>query len=124
MKTFVLIIILGMAVIGIFLGCRLLGSLKIIKQLKKDRNELIEERGKQSDALRRKGIEIELLKRELRKYSNVEIKVELTSREKGMILNALEMPHYQSLLQNPKTNYLTRETYRDLRIKIKESIKN
>lgn len=122
MKLFIVVVFLIGAIIGTLIY-RLVVALKIIKQLRMDRNELIEERGKQSDALRRKGIEIELLKKELKKYSNVEIKVALTSREKSMILNALEMPHYQNLVQNPKTKFFIREIYRNLKEKIKESIK-
>lgn len=123
MKIFVLIIVLGMAAIGIFLGYRLLDSLKIIKQLREDRNELIEQRGKQSDQLRQKGIEINELKKELDKYSDVEIKVALTVLEKRMILNALNMPHYKLTVQDPKTNYFVRKIYSELKEKVKESIK-
>lgn len=75
MKTFILIIILAITGIGIFFGCRVLKLRKRIKQLQADRNELIEQRAKQSDQLRQKGIEIDGLKKELDKYSNIEIKV-------------------------------------------------
>lgn len=124
MKLFIIVIIfLAIAIIGAFLISRLLDSLKIIKQLRKDRNELIEERAKQSNQLRQKGVDIGELKIELDRYSDIEPKVALTSREKRMILNALEMPHYQSLVQNPKTKFLIREIYRNLKEKIKASIK-
>jgi len=130
MKLFIVIIFLiGVIIIG-FLVSRLLDSFKTIEQLKKDKNEFIKGRGeqaeqlaKQSDQLRQKGIEIELLKKELRKYSNVEIKVALTSREKGMILNAMDTPQYKGKIHDPKTNYLTREIYKGLKEKIEESIK-
>jgi len=124
MKLFILIIVLGMAGIGIFLGYRLLDSLKIIKQLREDRNKLIEQRGKQSDQLRQKGIDIDELKKELDKYSNVEIKVALNGYEKRMILSALDMPHYKATIQDPKTKYFIREIYRELHEKIKGSIKD
>jgi len=137
MKLFILIIVLGMATIGTFLGYRVLGLLKITKQLRTDRNELIEQRGKQSDQLRLKGIEIDELKadkqryksalnffsKELDKYSNVEIKVALTDNEKQMILNALDSSQYKAKVEDPKTNYFIREINRNLKEKIKESIK-
>jgi len=68
-------------------------------------------------------IEIDELKKELDKYSEVEIKIALTSFEKQMILNALGMPHYKARLQDPKTKFFIREMYQNLRTKIKSSIK-
>lgn len=106
MKYFILIIIFGMAAIGSFLGCRVLKLLKKNKQLQEDRNELIKE-----------------LAKERNKYSDVEIKVALTAHEKQMILNALDVPQYKGKVHDPKTNYFIRETYKDLKKKIKESIK-
>jgi|GEM_PF-5069010 len=123
MKTFVLIILLAIAGIGIFFGCRVLKLQKKNELLKLDRSDLIKERAKQSDQLRQKGIDIGELKIELDRYSDVEPKVALTGREKRMILTALEMPHYQSLVHAPKTEYFIREIYRNLKEKIKESIK-
>ncbi len=123
MKLFVLIIVLGMAAIGAFLGWRVLKLGKRNTQLQADRNELIEQRGKQSDQLRQKGIEIDELKKELDKYSDVEIKVALTALEKNMILNALDSPQYKAKVQDPKTKFFIREIYRKLKEKIKESIK-
>lgn len=124
MKIFILIIVLLMVAIVIaFLVSRLLDSLKIIRQLRKDRNDLIKERAAQLDQLRQKGIDIDELKKELAKYSEVEIKVALTLQEKWMILNALNMPHYKGMLENPATKYIKREIYRILKEKIKESIK-
>ena len=123
MELFVWTIILGMAATGAFLVYRVLGLLKIVKQLKADRNELIEERRKQSDQLRQKGIEIDELKKELDKYSDVEIKVALTALEKKMILNALDSPQYKARVQDPKTKFIIREIYRKLKEKIKGSIK-
>ena len=131
MKLFILLIFLVVAAIGIFLGCRVLKLQKINNQLDADRKELIEEKAeqsdqlaKQSDQLRLKGIEIDELKKELDKYSGIEPKVALTVLEKRMILNALNMPHYQLTVNDPKTNYFIREIYRKLKEKIKESIKN
>ena len=130
MNLFIVVIFLVVAAIGIFLGCRVLKLQKINNQLQADRKELIEEKAeqsdqlaKQSDQLRQKGIEIDELKKELDKYSDVEIKVALTVLEKRMILNALDMPHYQLTVQDPKTNYFVRKIYKDLKEKIKGSIK-
>ena len=130
MKLFIVVVFLIGAIIIAFLVSRLLDSRKIIKQLRKDRNELIKGRAeqadqlaKQSDQLRQKGIEIDELRKELRKYSGIEPKVALTVLEKRMILNALDMPHYKITVQDPKTNYFVREIYRKLKEKIKESIK-
>jgi len=72
MKIFILIIVLGMAAIGTFLGYRVLGLLKITKQLRTDRNELIEQRGKQSDQLRQKGIEIDELVKKIKELEKNE----------------------------------------------------
>ena len=117
MKILALIIVLVITSIGVFLGYRVLGLLKIIKQLRADRNELLQ-------ACTEKNIEIGRLNTELDKYFDVEIKVALTVLEKRMILNALNMPHYQLTVQDPKTNYFIREIYRKLKEKIKGSIKN
>lgn len=123
MKLFVLCIILVITAIGIYFGWRVLGLMKRVKQLQADRNELIEERGKQSDQLRLKGIKIDELKKELDKYSDVEIKVALTGFEKQMILSALDMPQYKAKVQDPKTKFFIRGIYRGLKEKIKGSIK-
>ncbi len=123
MKLFVLIIVLGMAAIGAFLGWRVLKLGKRNTQLQADRNELIEQRGKQSDQLRQKGIEIDELKKELDKYSDVEIKVALTGHEKQMILNALDTPQYKAKVEDPKTKFFIRKIYGKLKEKVKESIK-
>ena len=129
MKIFALIIILAITGIGIYFGCRLLRLQKRNKCLQADKNELIKKRdgqsdqlAKQSDQLRQKGIEIDELKKELNKYSDVEIKVALTGQEKLMILNALDTPQYKGRVHDPKTNYLTREIYRGLKKKIADSI--
>jgi len=122
MKLFILIVFIVGAIIGTLIY-RLFVSLKKTKELREDRNELIAEKSKQSDQLRQKGIEIDELKKELDKYSNVEIKVELSGREKRMILSALDMPHYKALVQNPKTKFFIRELHRNLKEKIKGSLK-
>ena len=130
MELFILIIVLGMAAIGIYFGCRVLKLKKRVGQLQADRNGLIEERNelkeeraKQSDQLRQKGIEIDALKKELDKYSDVEIKVALTSFEKEMLLSALDMPQFKTRVQDPKTKFFIRKINKELREKIKDSIK-
>ncbi len=123
MKILILIFIFVITAIGVFLGFRVLGLMKRVKQLRTDRNELIEQRGKQSDQLRQKGIDIELLKKELDKYSDVEIKVALTAHEKQMILNAMDVPQYKGKVHDPKTKHFIREIYKDLKEKIRDSIK-
>lgn len=123
MKIFILIIVLAITGIGIFFGYRVLKLQKRNKQLQTDRNDLIKERAAQSDQLRLKGIEIDELKKELDKYSDVEPKVALIWREKRMILDALEMPHYRVVIETPATPRIVRDVYRGLREKIKESIK-
>ena len=123
MKIFILIIIFVITTIGTFFCCRVLKLKKRNKQLQVDRNDLIKERAAQSDQLRQKGIEIDGLKKELDKYSEMEIKVALNGREKRMILNALDMPQYKVKVQDPKTKFFIREIYRKLKEKIKGSIK-
>ena len=130
MEILILIIVLAITAIGIFLGCRVLRLKKKNKELRADRNGLIEERNelkeeraKQSDQLRQKGIEIDELKKELEKYSNVEPKVALTSFEKQMILSALDMPQYKAKVEDPKTKFFIREINRSLKEKIRASMK-
>lgn len=106
MKIFALIIVLAITAIGIFLGWRVLGLMKRVKQLQEDRNALIKELAKERD-----------------KYSDVEIKVALTALEKTMILNALGSSQYKARIEDPKTKYFIREIYRELKKKIKKSQK-
>lgn len=130
MKTLVLIIVMAIAAIGLTLGTLLIFAQNKIKSLKKGKTSLREENAnlreevsKQSDQLRLKGIEIDELKKELDKYSEVEIKVALTSQEKKMILNALDSPQYKAKIEDPKTKFFTRKIYSELKERIKESIK-
>jgi len=125
MKPIIWIVIgaAAIAILSIIIANIIIALVAKNEQLRADRSELITEKSKQSDQLRQKGIEIDELKKELDKYSDVEPKVALTGREKRMILNALDMPHYKALVQNPKTKFFIREMYRKLKEKIKESIK-
>ena len=122
MKLFILIVFIVGAIIGTLIY-RLFVSSKKIKQLRKDRGELITEKSKQLDQLRQKGIEIDELKKELKKYSDVEPKIALSGQEKRMILNALEMSQYKARVQDPATRYFIRQIYINLKEKVKESIK-
>ncbi|MCK4815987.1 hypothetical protein KA005_09455 [bacterium] len=114
-KIIIVGIILLETVIGAFLGWRVLDLMKRVKQVQDDRNELIEERAKQSNKLRLKGIEID---EENKK------KFILSELEKKMILNALKMPGYKAAIDEPSTHHHVRKTYRELKEKIKESLKN
>lgn len=93
------------------------------QNLHKSEESLLSERSRQSDALRQKGIEIDKLKKELEKYSDTEIKVALTGQEKLMLLNALDMSQFRSKVQEPATKFFIRQTYREVKEKIKASIK-
>ena len=58
-KIIIVSIILVMTMIGAFLGWRVLRLMKRVKQIQADRNDLLEERAKQSNKLRLKGIEMD-----------------------------------------------------------------
>ena len=111
-KIIIVGIILVMTMIGTFLGWRVLALMKRVKQVQVDRNELLEERAKQSNKLRLKGIEMD---EENRK------KFILSDLEKKMILNALKMPEYKKAIDDPSTHYNVRKTYRLLKERIKKS---
>ena len=111
-KLIVTLIILGMFVVSAFLGWRVLRLMDKVKLLRADRNELLEERAKQSNKLRLKGIEMDEANKD---------KIVLSEIEKKMILAALNMPEYGKAILDPKTSFQVRKTYRDLKEKIKES---
>jgi len=116
MKLFIIFIFLAVAAIGIFFGFRVLRLTKRSEQLQVDRNELLR-------ACAEKDTEIDELKKELDKYSDVEPKIALSGQEKRMILNALEMSQYKARVQDPATRYFIRQIYINLKEKIKENIK-
>ena len=116
MEIIALIIFIIITAIGVFLGH---SALKLQKKVKRQGAiivELTSERAKQSDQLR-------LKETELKKYSNVEIKVPLTALEKKMVLNALDTPQFKGKVHDPKTKHVIRQIYGKLVEKIKESIK-
>jgi hypothetical protein len=118
-----LVLILALGVVAAFLVRRLHKSSRNIKCLEESKKSLLAEKSRQSNQLRLKGIEIDKLKRELDKYSDTEIKVALTGQEKLMLMNALNMSQFKSKVEEPATKFFIRQIYRDLKEKIKESIK-
>ena len=103
-KIIIVSIILVETMIGAYLGWRVLGLMKRVKQVQEDRNDLLESRG-----------EWEALWKE---------KILLSKPERQMIIAALDMPEYSDEIKDPKTSFQMRKIYRDLREKIKESIKD
>jgi hypothetical protein len=128
-KIIIVSILLIETVLVASLGWRVLTLLQRVKQIQSDRNEMDEERRKLSDKLRLKGIEIDQLKKEMCsdimfrtiKEGAKVIGELLSDLEKKMILAALNMSEYGKAIQNPKTNFQVRKTYRDLKEKIKAS---
>ncbi len=113
-KIIIVSIVLLETIIGAYLGWRVLGLMKRVKDVQKDRNELEDERRKLSDKLRLKGIAMDKLNRE---------RPEFYTPERQMIIAALNMPEYGKEIQDPKTSFQMRKIYRDLREKIKDSLK-
>ena len=106
-------IILFMFIVCTFLGWRVLRLMERVKRLQVVRNELIDERAKQSNKLRLRGLEMD---------EENKNKIVLSEIEKKMILNALKMPKYKDWIDNPKTLHHVRKAYRNLKEKIKKSI--
>lgn len=125
-KIIIVSIILVETMIGAFLGWRVLALMKRVKDVQKDRNDVDDERRKQSDQLRQKGIEIDKLVEERNKLRLRELESlgGLVKVEKKMILASLNMPEYGNAIQDPKTSFQVRKVYRDLKEKIKESLKD
>ncbi len=113
-KILIVSIILTETMIGAFLGWRVLRLMARVQLIQVDRNEVNEERRKLSDKLRLKGIEVDQLNKE---------RPELSDLEKKMMLAALNMPEYGKSMQDPKTSFQARKTWRDLKEKIKGSFK-
>lgn len=96
-------IVLAITAIGIYFGLRVLKLRKMVEQLRIDRNILIEKKAERED--------------DLKSYSVV-----LDDLERRMILNALSMPLYKKVIEDPSTQHHVRKTYRELKDKIKDSI--
>lgn len=92
--------ILTMVIVIAFLSLRMFRLARKIKHLQGDRNRLLEQKTRNQE-------------------KNI---IMLSSLEKKMILNALNMEVYKNAIQDPATKYVIRETYVLLKKKIKESI--
>ncbi len=124
--------LLLMPIIAGYLGLRVLKLNRRVKQVQADRDELLEERAKQSNKLRLKGIEMDEMKKEMcsdilfRTITDGEkfIGELLSDLEKKMILAALNMPEYGDAIKDPKTSFEVRKVYGDLKEKVKDSLKD
>lgn len=130
MKPAILAICIVVFAAGCILGIYLYRLRKKIRELRTERDGLVKEKAKISDQVRRKGItvnrwkkEVGRLKKELDKYKDGPLKVELTLPERRIILDALEAPGYKEKVQAPATKRFIRIIFNTLRRKIKESIK-
>ena len=108
-------ILLVMSILSAYLARRVFKLKKTVELLRIDRNDLLEERAKQSNKLRLKGIEMD---------EENKNKFILSTPDKQLIIAALNMPEYEDTIADPKTSYQVRKIYRDLREKIKESLKD
>lgn len=95
-KVIITLIFLLMFAVSAFLGWRVLALLKRGELLKTDRNELLEERSKQSNKLRLKGIEMDELDKE---------KFILSELDRKMILSALNMSEHEDMMKDPPNKY-------------------
>ena len=100
-KIIIVSIILAETMIGAFLGWRVLGLMKRVKQIQEDRDHALESW-----------------------YQLLRAKPMLEKPERQMIIAALNMPEYGDAIKDPKTSFQVRKVYRDLREKIKESLKD
>jgi len=105
----ILIVCLIAFAAGFALGTFLYRALKKIKQVKIERDGLLKK--------------IDWLKKELDRYKDGNLKIELTLPERRIILNALEFSQYKARVQEPETKRFIRIIYNTLRRKIKETIK-
>lgn len=113
LEIILVIILLLMPILAAYFARRTFKLKKSVELLRIDRNELIEERAKQSNKLRLKGIEMD---------EENKNKFILSELEKKMILNALKMSEYKKAIDEPSTHHHVRKTYRLLKEKIKESL--
>jgi len=100
-KILIVGIILAETMTVAFLGWRVLALMKRVKQVQEDRNAALKEWYK---VQREKPI--------------------LSELDKKMILNALKMPEYKGAIDEPTTHHYVRKAYRELKNKIKESMKD
>lgn len=105
------------AVIGsVIFGLALYESIKESRRLRAERESLL---GGTTRLLK----EIDRLEKELDKYKDGNLKIELTKPERHILLNALESPQYKARITDPKTKRFIRIIYNTLRKKIQDSIK-
>ena len=114
-RIFFILTVLVMLIVVAFLGWRVLRLMKKVKLLTDDWYKGLEAQKKLSDKLRLKGIEIDELNKERPEFSVL---------EKKMMLAALKMPEYRNAIEDPKTNFLVRKVYRNLKEKMKNSLKD
>ena len=100
-KIIIVSIILVMTMIGAFLGWHVLRLMKRVKQVQADRDKALEAW-----------------------YKLLRAKPMLEELEKKMILASLNMPEYGKAITDPKTNFQVRKIYRDLKEKVKDSLKD
>ena len=131
LEILLVIILLLCPILAGYFAWRTFKLKKSVELLRIDRNELIEERAKQSNKLRLKGIEMDETKK--RQCSDIMFRTiktgesvigELLSElERKMILAALNMPEYGDAMKDPQTSFQVRKVYRNLRERIRESLK-
>ena len=107
-------ILLLMPILAGYFAWRTFKLKKSVELLRIDRNELLEERMKQSNKLRLKGIEMDEKDKE---------RFILSEIDRKMILASLNMPEYGDAMKDPKTSFAMRKVYRNLRERIRESLK-
>ena len=122
-------IIVTETIIGTFLGWRVLKLMERVKNVQADRNKMDEERRKQSNELRLKGIEIDELKKKM--HSDIMFRVVKTGEsvigellsdiEKKVILVALNRPDIRTEMEKLHTSHTMKKSYEDLKEKIKKS---
>ncbi len=115
LETFLVIILLLMPILAAYLAWRTFKLKKSVELLRIDRNDLIEEKARQSNNLRLKGIEMDEVNKE---------KFILSELDRKIILNALKMPEYKKAIDEPETRYQVRKAYMMLKEKIRVSLKD
>ncbi len=108
-KIIIVSIFLAWTMLCIYLARHTFKLKKSVELLRIDRNELIEKRERFHGAIAF--------------ISNKEKNI-LSKPERQMIIAALNMPEYADAINDPKTSFQMRKVYRDLKEKIKESLKD
>lgn len=111
LEILLVVFLLLMPLMAAYLARRVFKLKKSVELLRIDRNKLLEKQC--SEILFRTVKEGEKIIGEL-----------LSKPERQMIIAALNMPEYGDAIKDPKTSFQIRKIYRDLREKIKESLKD